>query len=320
MDIFINEASAIDEGSFAAPRRKVHRMELRHFAAFTAVAQELHFGRAAETLHIAQPALSQMIRSLEKDMGVQLFERTTRRVRLTSSGEALLEPAQAIQAQVDGARRIARAAQEGVVGRVKIGFGGTSGYSILSRLSREVAHRQPGISLELHPQTYSGEAALAIRDGRMDLAVVSPPSPAGIDVHAIRQERVMVALPTDHELADKEIVSMTDLVDQPFISYAPSHGSQVREVMMRLADEAGFLPHIMQEAPDPYSLLALVGAQVGIAIVVESSDHIHIDGVTYVRLAEGGDAFTLALGWRRNNPSEALARVIEVVREILPEA
>lgn len=89
---------------------------------------------------------------------------------------------------------------------------------------------------------------------------------------------------------------------------------------MRLADQAGYLPHIAQEAPDPYSLLALVGAQVGIAIVVESSNHIRIDGVTYVRLAEGGDAFTLALGWRRNNPSKALARVVEIVQEILPEA
>ncbi|WP_193080275.1 LysR family transcriptional regulator [Brevibacterium aurantiacum] len=295
-------------------------MELRQLTAFTAVARELHFGRAAENLHIAQPALSQMIRSLEKDLSVQLFERTTRRVKLTSSGEALLEPAQAIQAQVEGARRIARAAQEGMVGRVKIGFGGTSGYSILSRLSREMAGRQPGISLDLYPQTYSGEAALAVRDGTMDLAVISPPSPAGVDVHVIRQERVMVAVPTDHELADRDMVSMAELIDQPFISYAPSHGSQVREVMMRLADDAGFLPHVTQEAPDPYSLLALVGAQVGIAIVVESSDHIRIDGVSYVRLAEGGDAFTLALGWRRNNPSEALTRVIEIVREILPEA
>ncbi|MGO1326256.1 MAG: LysR family transcriptional regulator, partial [Brevibacterium aurantiacum] len=142
-------------------------MELRHFSAFLAVAQELHFGRAAETLHIAQPALSQMIRSLEKDLDVQLFERTTRRVRLTSSGEALIEPARSIQAQVEGARRIARAAKEGVVGRVRIGFGGTSGYSILSLLAREVAHRQPGISLEMHPQTYSGESALAVRDGTM---------------------------------------------------------------------------------------------------------------------------------------------------------
>ncbi|SMX76486.1 DNA-binding transcriptional regulator, LysR family [Brevibacterium linens ATCC 9172] len=299
---------------------KVIEMDLRHFSAFIAVAQELHFGRAAEKLHIAQPALSQMIRSLEAELDARLFERTTRRVRLTPSGEALLEPAHTIRDQVEGARRIARSAQEGIVGRVRIGFGGTSGYSILSLLAREVAERQPGIELELHPQMYCGEAALALRDGVADLAVVSPPAPAGIAVHVIRQERVMVAVPTGHELAGRDSVSMADLEEQPFITYAPSHGSQVREAMMRLADQAGFLPRIAQEAPDPYSLLALVGAQVGISIVVESSNHIRIDGVTYVRLAEGGDAFTLALGWRRNNPSKALTRVVEIMQEILPEA
>lgn len=293
-------------------------MELRHFTAFIAVAEELHFGRAAEKLHVAQPALSHMIRSLEKELGTPLFERTTRRVRLTSSGEALLEPARSIQVQVDGARRIARAAQEGEVGRVRVGFGGTSGYSILSLLAREVARRHPGISLELHPRTYSGDAALALRDEAMDLAIVSPPAPAGIDVHVIREERVMVAMPSDHELIGREMVGMGELQDQTFISYPASHGSKVRESMMRLCDEAGFLPHIVQEAPDPYSLLALVGAQVGIAIVVESSQHIRIDGVTYVPLAEGADAFTLALGWRRSNSSPALARVLEVAREILP--
>lgn len=293
-------------------------MELRHFEAFVAVAEELHFGRAAQKLHIAQPALSQMIRSLEKELGVRLFDRTTRRVRLTASGEAMLEPAHAIGTQVDGAKRIARAAQDGAVGRVRIGFGGTSGYSILSLIAREVAARQPGISLELNPQMYCGEAAQALRDGEMDLAVVSPPAPAGIDVHVIRQETVMVAVPITHRLADEEEVSMADLAGEPFISYAPSHGSQVREVMVRLADEAGFLPHVVQEAPDPYSLLALVGAQVGVAIVVESSDHIRIDGVRYVRLAEGGDAFTLALGWRRNNPSTALAKTLAIVHSLLP--
>ena len=293
-------------------------MELRHFEAFVAVAEELHFGRAAQKLHIAQPALSQMIRSLERDLGVKLFDRTTRRVRLTASGEAMFEPAQAIGSQVDGARRIARAAQDGVVGRVRIGFGGTSGYSILSRIARGVAARQPGISLELNPQMYCGEAAQAVRDGDMDLAVVSPPAPAGVDVHVIRQETVMVAVPITHRLAERESVSMVELADQPFISYAPSHGSQVREVMVRLADEAGFLPHVVQEAPDPYSLLALVGAQVGVAVVVSSSDHIRIDGVRYVKLDEGGDAFTLALGWRRNNPSTALERTLDIVRTLLP--
>ncbi|MDN6123743.1 MAG: LysR family transcriptional regulator, partial [Brevibacterium sp.] len=171
-------------------------MELRQLSAFIAVAEELHFGRAAENLHIAQPALSQLIRALEKELGVRLFERTTRRVRMTSSGEALLEPARSIENQVAGAKRLAQAAQEGTVGRVRVGFGGTSGYSILSLLAHEVAEKHPGISLELHPQTYSGEAALAVRDGEMDLAVISPPSPAGVDVHVIRQETVMVAVPT----------------------------------------------------------------------------------------------------------------------------
>ena len=92
----------------------------------------------------------------------------------------------------------------------------------------------------------------------------------------------MVAVPITHRLAERESVSMVELADEPFISYAPSHGSQVREVMVRLADEAGFLPHVVQEAPDPYSLLALVGAQVGVAVVVSSSDHIRIDGVRRV--------------------------------------
>lgn len=293
-------------------------MEFRQVTAFLAVAEELHFGRAAERLHIAQPALSQMIRALEKDLDVDLFERTTRRVRLTPAGEALLEPAAAIGTQVDGARRIARSAQQGLAGRVRIGFGGTSGYSILSRLAREVGERHPGISLDLQPQMYCGEAAIALRDGETDLAIISPPVPAGVEVHVIRQESVMIAMPSAHELAERESVSMGELAGQPFISYAPSHGSQVREVMMRLADDAGFLPQVVQEAPDPYSLLALVGAQVGMAVVVESSDHIRIDGVRYVRLAEGRESFTLALGWRRNNPSEALARVLDIVRTLFP--
>jgi DNA-binding transcriptional LysR family regulator len=128
----------------------------------------------------------------------------------------------------------------------------------------------------------------------------------------------MIAMPAGHELADRESVSMAELAGQPFISYAPSHGSQVREVMMRLADEAGFLPHVVQEAPDPYSLLALVGAQVGHGRRRRIlGSHPHRRGAL-CPLAEGGDAFTLALGWRRNNPSEALARVVDIVRTLFP--
>src|SRR5699024_12594589 len=154
-------------------------MEFRQVTAFLAVAEELHFGRAAERLRIAQPALSQTIRALEADLDVELFERTTRRVRLTPAGEALVEPAAAIGTQVDGARRIARAAQQGLAGRVRIGFGGTSGYSILSRLAREGGERHPGVSLDLRPQVYCGQAANAVREGPIDPADIRHPAPAG---------------------------------------------------------------------------------------------------------------------------------------------
>ena len=199
-------------------------MELRQLSAFIAVADELHFGRAAENLHIAQPALSQLIRALEKELGVRSFERTTRRVRMTSSGEALLEPARSIENQVAGAKTTGPGGPGGssrpVHGRIrrhKRIF-----HPVL--LAHEVAEKHPGISLELHPQTYSGEAALAVRDGEMDLAVISPPSPAGVDVHVIRQEtswsRSPPAMPSPSARRCRCATA-----DQPFISYAPSHGS-----------------------------------------------------------------------------------------------
>lgn len=292
-------------------------MELRHFVAFLAVAEELHFGRAAEKLHLAQPALSQMIRGLERELGTSLFERTTRKVRLTPSGEALLEPAKAIQVHVEGVKRIARAAQQGEIGSIKVGFAGTSGYSILSLLAREVSRQQPGISLELHPQIYSGEAMMALRDGVLDLAVVSSPAPDGISTQVVRNERIMLAVPSDHRIARLKQVSAHDLRHQRFIAYPASHGSRVRDAMLSICTAAGFVPHIAQEAPDPYSLLALVGADVGIAMVVGSSEHIHVDGVKYLPLVES-IVLPIALAWRDTNPSSALRTVTEIARTIFP--
>jgi DNA-binding transcriptional LysR family regulator len=163
-------------------------MEFRQVTAFLAVAEELHFGRAAERLRIAQPALSQMIRALEADLDVDLFERTTRRVRLTPAGEALLEPAAAIGTQVDGARRIARAAQQGLAGRVRIGFGGTSGYSILSRLAREVGERHPGISLDLRRRcTADRRPTLCVMDRSISPSSVPRRRPVSRSTSSVRR-------------------------------------------------------------------------------------------------------------------------------------
>jgi DNA-binding transcriptional LysR family regulator len=295
-------------------------MEFRQFEAFLAVAEELHFGRAAEKLHMAQPALSRSIRLLERELGTELFERTTRKVRLTPSGEALLEPAKVINVHVDGVKRIARSAQQGEIGSVKVGFAGTTGYSIMSILAREVSREQPGISLDLQPQMYSGEALSMLRDGEIDLGVISSAVPVGISALLVRNETLMVALPGDHPLAGTDKIAIGELHEQRFIAYPASHGSRVRDAMLSLCTAAGFVPHIAQEAPDPYSMLALVGAGVGVAIVVGSSNHIQVDGVAYRPLVDTGMVLPIALAWRDSNPSLALRTVVALAKKAFPPA
>ncbi|RAX49526.1 LysR family transcriptional regulator [Arthrobacter sp. AQ5-05] len=294
-------------------------MEFRQFEAFLAVAEELHFGRAAEKLHMAQPALSRVIRLLERELGTELFERTTRKVRLTPSGEALLEPAKVINVHVDGVRRIARSAQQGEIGSVKVGFAGTTGYAIMGILAREVSREHPGISLDLQPQMYSGEALTMLRDGEIDLGVISSVAPVGITTLLARNETLMLALPSDHQLAGQEEISVGQLRDQRFIAYPASHGSRVRDAMLSLCTAAGFVPHVAQEAPDPYSLLALVGADVGVAIVVGSSSHIQVDGVSYRPLIESDISLPVALAWRDSNPSLALRTVVALAKNAFPQ-
>ncbi|MCV7496966.1 LysR family transcriptional regulator [Micrococcus luteus] len=295
-------------------------MEIRQFEAFLLVAEELHFGRAAERLHLAQPALSRMIRSLERELGTPLFERTTRKVRLTSAGDALLGPAQEIQVQVDGVKRLAKTARGGSIGRVRVGFAGAAGYGIVSTLAREISRRHPGITLQLDPHNFSGEAATALEAGELDLVVLTLPAPPGIEVHLLGQEGLVAAVPSDHHLAGRDSIEVSELRNEPFVSLPATHGSRVRDAMAAACVRAGFSPHVAQEAPDAFSQLALIGAGVGVSIVVESSRKIRMDGVTYLPLSTELPGLPLALGWRESNPSVALDTVVESIRVLFPPA
>lgn len=278
------------------------------------MAEELHFGRAAERLHLTQPALSRLIRSMEKDLGTQLFERTTRRVSLTQSGLALLEPARTIQEQMQGIHRVARSAQQGEIGTIRIGFAGFAGYSLASQLARHVHREHPGIALDLHPRSYTGEATQLVQDGEIDLAVITQPGPPGLDTLSMTNETMILAVPDHDRLARHDAVSVAELAHRRFVSYPSFHGSRVRDAMISLCTAAGFVPRIAQEAPDSYSLLTLVGAGVGIAMVVSSATNTQITGVKYVNISGDNITLPLALAWRQSNPSSALSRVIEVAK------
>jgi DNA-binding transcriptional LysR family regulator len=293
-------------------------VELRHLTAFVAVAEELHFGRAARRLHMAQPPLSQQIRQLEKELGVQLFERNTRTVRLTSAGQSFLEPVRRVLVDVDMATRAAQAAGRGEYGRVTVGFAGASSHASLPVLTRAVRAAHPGIKLVMEGQTYANVALDRVADGSLDLGFVrTPVRRTGVECRVIMDEQIVCALPQDHELARSDAVALRALQDEPFVSFPANSGSSVRDATVRACEEQGFMPRFVQEAPDSYTILALVAAGVGMTLTLSSCAHIQQTGLVYRPLRETIRLHS-ALAWRSDNPSAALKAVLTVAETALP--
>ncbi|WP_328695221.1 LysR family transcriptional regulator [Streptomyces sp. NBC_00342] len=294
-------------------------MELRHLSAFVAVAEELHFGRAAKRLQMAQPPLSQQIRRLEKELGVQLFERNTRSVRLTGAGESFLQPVRTVLDDLDVAVRAAKAAGRGEYGRVGIGFAGASSHETLPRLTRAVRAAHPGIELVMTGQTYANVALARVADGSLDLGFVRlPVTQPGVAHRVIDEEELVCALPSDHPLAARHSVCIEALAGEPFVSFPANTGSTVRDAMVGACEAAGFNPRVVQEAPDSYTIMALVAAGVGVTLTVTSVQHIQQNGLVYRPLAGPPIRRQAALAWRADNPSAALRAVLAVAQDALP--
>ncbi|MGW8380805.1 LysR family transcriptional regulator [Streptomyces sp. ODS28] len=294
-------------------------MELRHLSAFVAVAEELHFGRAAKRLHMAQPPLSQQIRQLERELGVQLFERSTRSVRLTSAGDAFLGPVRTVLEDLEIAGRVARAAGRGEYGRVSVGFAGASSHSTLPLLTRAVRAAHPGIELVMQGQTYADQALARVADGSLDLGFVRRPADRpGVRTRLIGREELVCALPADHRLARCERIAVADLAGEPFVSFPANAGSSLRACTLRTCEEAGFGPRVVQEAPDSYTILALVAMGVGVTLTLSSCMHIQQTGLVYRPLSGPPVVLEAALAWRPDNPSAALRAVLDVASRALP--
>ncbi|MEU5837209.1 LysR substrate-binding domain-containing protein [Streptomyces diacarni] len=298
-------------------------MELRYLAAFVAVAEELHFGRAAKRLRMAQPPLSQQIRQLERELDVQLFARSTRSVRLTGAGEAFLGPVRTVLADLEAATRLARAAGRGEAGRVSVGFAGASSHTTLPRLTRAVRTAHPGIELVMRGQTYANRALDEVAEGGLDLGFVRLPARPhverpGVRTRVIAEERLICALASDHPLARHERIEVADLAAEPFVSFPANAGSSLRDVTFRTCERAGYLPRVVQEAPDSYTILALVAMGVGVTLTLTSCTHIQQTGLVYRPLAGDPVVLRSALAWRADNPSAALRSVLDIARDALP--
>lgn len=291
-------------------------MELRHLRYFRAVAEELHFGRAAERLHIAQPPLSQQILQLERELGVTLLVRSTRKVELTAAGEAYLKRAVAILDAVDDAGAQARRIAEGVEGQLAIGCVGSATYSLLPRLVRALREELPGVDVSVRGEMLAPAQITALLTGEIDLALLRPPvEQPGVLVETVRRDRLLVALPEGHALAKRLELRVSDLRDQDFVAHAGHGRSAMSSVVTALCADAGFVPRIRHEVEETSTLVTLVSAGLGVAVVPEPTAALDIAGVCYRALAPARLGVDLVAARAQAN-SPLLEKVLAVLRRV----
>ena len=291
---------------------------LRHLRYFITVAEERHFGRAAERLHVAQPPLSQQIRRLEADLGVPLFTRTTRRVDLTAAGAAYLAHARAITASVDAAAQDARRAAAGVVGHLAIGCVGSATYSLLPALSRRLSEQMPNVDFSFRGDMLVADQVEALRDGAIDLALLRPPvADRTLTITPLRHERLVAAVPTGHRLASRKRIRITDLADTDLIIHSAGRRSAMYDVVVRLFTDAGVTPRIRHEVGETSTLITLVAGGLGAAVVPEPVGSHPLDGVTYVPLVGPTRTIPLAIAHHTDRAEPHLQRTVSTVIELV---
>ena len=293
-------------------------MELRHLRYFVAVAEELHFRRAAERLHMSQPPLSQQIRQLEQEVGAQLLLRNQHRVELTASGAAFLERAREILDAVEAAALEARRVQRGEVGRLAVGFVGSAMYSFVPELLRAFRDQAPDIALRLH-ELGTTEQLRQLDDGRLDVGFLRTPGRwPGLSFETVLEEQVVVAMPDVHPLSQRSLVRLSDLVGESLVLLTPAGSPGLRAALATSIAQLGGEERIVQEVAEMQTVIGLVAAGVGISLVPESVRALVRHGVTYRPLDDTAPAVRLAMAWRATDDSPVLHSFLEKARAAAP--
>ena len=284
-------------------------MELRHLRYFIAVAEELHFGRAAERLGISQPPLSQQIQALEEEIGARLFERTNRRVELTDAGRLFLDESRQVLAQVDKAVLLARRAHLGELGELKIGF--TSSAPFTSTIPSSIhAFRKayPDVHLDLQEMS-SRQVLKALLEESLQVGVIRPLAlPDAVHWVELFREPLVAVLRADHPLAagSEDGLAIAALSEEPFVFFPRSYGTGLYDQVIALTRQAGFSPRIAQEASEAMTIIGLVSAGLGVSILPASFRRTRVDGVVYRTLSDP-EATTAVWLVRRQNEGSPLA-------------
>jgi DNA-binding transcriptional LysR family regulator len=290
-------------------------MELRHLRSFLAVAEELHFGRAATRLHISQPPLSQQIRRLEDEIGARLFRRTKRRVELTPAGQAFLIEARQTLAGAERAIRAAQRAERGELGELVVGYVTSATYGALPDVIRMFRKRFPEVDLKLQ-NLRSVQQRHALVDRQIDVGLVRPQvADPRLSYEALWRESVVVALPANHALTRRTIVEVSALATEVFVLARPEETVGFHDAVFALCRRAGFTPRVAHGVPDVQAAIALVAAGLGISPVPAAVQGFKRKGVVYRSLRPQTLRIEMGLAWRRDDDSAVVQQFRRVARE-----
>jgi DNA-binding transcriptional LysR family regulator len=292
-------------------------MELRHLRYFVAVAEEMHFGRAAQRLHIVQPALSKQISALERELGVRLFSRTKRTVAFTPAGAAFYNEARDVLRRVERASELTKLTAAGALGTLEIGFVSPVIWSVLQPILRRQREAFPGLHLHLH-ELHTIPQLRLLREGRLSAGFVRAPGPDEVlEFKPVCHEAIVVALPEDHRLAHEERVDLAELAHERFILVSRSTAPAFFDDCVNLCLSYGFSPAVVEEGNTPAALYGMVAAGLGVSLGPESAGRVPWRGVTFKRPTRDPVVVEFSVAYRRGDTSPTLAGFLATVDEVV---
>lgn len=288
--------------------------ELSQLRCFVATAEELHFGRAAARLNMTQPPLSRQVQLLERILGVTLLERTSRSVRLTAAGRTFLIEARRILRLSESAALATRRVASGDAGRIAVGFTAASGYSFLPHLLNLAQNQLVNIELTLR-EMVTGEQVEALLTGRIDVGLLRPPvHRMEFNKAQVMAEPLVAALPASDPRLDRAKLQLSDFDGQPLIMYSPEGAGYFHDMLAAMFDEADVSPVFVQHMSQIHSMLALVHAGIGAAIVPRAATRLHFEGVEFRDLeTEPADPVELLMVWRKDNENPSVPSMLALI-------
>jgi DNA-binding transcriptional LysR family regulator len=293
-------------------------LELRHFRYAVAVADTLHFGQAAQRLHISQPPLSQQIRQLEEQLGIKLFHRTKRHVQVTKAGEMFIQEARVLLAQVDHAARLAQRVGEGEAGQLVVAVAGPADSQIFIDIFREFAVRHPSVRVALRNMS-TADQAQALREGRLHAGFLTPPiDDPSLVVQTVIHRPIVIALPARHPLAARARVPLRALANESHIMFARHLGPHFFDAIVTACREAGFTLNVVHEVDNLYTACALVAAGLGVCFVPAGIQERRLDEIQLrpVRPTLPRVDSELALAYKRDVLCDLVQMFAAVVRDV----